>query len=155
MELFAQMHKIQDFTDTKGTQHREMEGNHGRIETRTTTVFHDVAWLQKRHHWPGLKSLVMVETVREIGERIERETRYYVRSLRIPAQQMGAAQSPGRGEQPALGAGQGVSRRRVPGTHRPRARQLHHHQTHGTESATAHQGQALDTRGAQGRCMGR
>jgi len=90
VEVFAQTHKAQDFADTKGTQHRDVEGDHGRIETRTTTVFHDVAWLQKRHDWPGLKSLVMVESVREIGERIERETRYYVSSLRVPAQQMGA-----------------------------------------------------------------
>jgi len=35
------------------------------------------------------------------------------------------------------------------------SRQLHHHQTHGAESATVRQGQALDTRSTQGRCMGR
>jgi len=90
VELFAQSHKSQDFSDTKGTQHQSVEGDHGRIETRTTTVFHDVSWLQQRHDWPGLKSLVMVESVREIGERVERESRYYVSSLRIPAEQMGA-----------------------------------------------------------------
>jgi len=90
VQLLAQSHKAQDFADTKGTQHRDIEGAHRRIETRTTTVFHDLYWLQKRHHWPGLKSLVMVESVREIGERIERENRYYVSSLRVPAQQMGA-----------------------------------------------------------------
>jgi len=90
VELFAQTHRAQDFADTQGTQHRDIEGDHGRIETRVTTVFHDVAWLHKRHDWPGLKSLVMVESVREIGERIERESRYYVSSLRVPAEQMGA-----------------------------------------------------------------
>jgi hypothetical protein len=35
-------------------------------------VIHDVAWLRERHDWPGLQSVVMVESVREIGERIER-----------------------------------------------------------------------------------
>jgi len=90
VELFAQSHKAQNFSETKGTQHQSVEGDHGRIETRTTTVFHDVAWLQKRHDWPGFKSLVMVESVREIGERIEHENRYYISSLRVPAEQMGA-----------------------------------------------------------------
>ena len=28
---------------------------------------HDVAWLQKRHDWPGLKAVVMVESTREIA----------------------------------------------------------------------------------------
>jgi len=90
VELFAQSQKNQDFADTQGTQHQSVEGDHGRIETRTTTVFHDVAWLKKRHDWPGIKSLVMVESVRQIGARIERESRYYISSLRVPAEQMGA-----------------------------------------------------------------
>jgi len=90
VELFAQSQKSQDFAEAKGTQHQSVEGNHGRIETRTTTVFHDVGWLQQRHDWPGLKSLVMVESIREIGERVERESRYYVSSLCVPAEQMGA-----------------------------------------------------------------
>jgi hypothetical protein len=33
----------------------------GGIETRTVTVFHDIAGLQNNHQWPALKSLVMVE----------------------------------------------------------------------------------------------
>ena len=55
--------------------------NYGRIEKRTYTVFHDVAWLQERHEWPGLRGVVMVESTREIGEKIERETRFYITSL--------------------------------------------------------------------------
>ena len=35
----------------------------------------DVAWLQVRHTWPGLKTVVVVDSTREIGGRIERETR--------------------------------------------------------------------------------
>jgi len=64
-----------------------VDGDHGRIETRTVTVFHDVAWLQDRHDWPGLKSCIMLESVREIkgsspqSDKIERETRFYITSL--------------------------------------------------------------------------
>ena len=46
---------------------KTVDGDHGRIETRTYTAIHDVAWLQERHDWPGLKGVVMVESTREIG----------------------------------------------------------------------------------------
>ncbi len=38
-------------TDTKISQDTTIDGDHGRIETRTTTVIHDVEWLQERHRW--------------------------------------------------------------------------------------------------------
>ena len=52
-------------------------------------MIEDIAWLQERHGWPGLKSLVLVESTREIGEKIERETRLYISSLNLPAAQLG------------------------------------------------------------------
>ena len=58
-----------------------MDGDHGRIESRTTTVIHDVKWLQDRHNWPGLNAVVIVESSREISGKIEQETRYYITSL--------------------------------------------------------------------------
>jgi predicted transposase YbfD/YdcC len=61
------------------------DGDHGRIETRKTTVIHDTAWLQERHNWPGLKSVVMVESARELGNKIETETRFYITSLTLMA----------------------------------------------------------------------
>jgi len=70
--VLAAEQKANGFKDTTISQHETVDGDHGRIETRTTTVIHDVAWLRERHEWPGLQSVVMVETVREIGERIER-----------------------------------------------------------------------------------
>ncbi|TBU77710.1 ISAs1 family transposase [Pseudomonas daroniae] len=89
VELFAQAQKNRDFANTQVTRHQRVEGDHGRIETRTTTVIHEVGWVQQRHAWPGLKSLVMVESTRELGERIERETRYYLSSLTLPADEQG------------------------------------------------------------------
>ncbi len=32
---------------------QQVDGDHGRIETRRATVCHEVAWLQERHGWPG------------------------------------------------------------------------------------------------------
>ena len=58
-----------------------MDADHGRIETRLTTVIHDIDWLQKPHNWPGLKAVVIIESRREIGPKIETETRFYITSL--------------------------------------------------------------------------
>jgi predicted transposase YbfD/YdcC len=81
VEAFAAEQKANGFKDTKVSCHETVDGDHGRIEKRTYTVFHDVAWLQERHEWPGLRGVVMVESTREIGEKIERETRFYITSL--------------------------------------------------------------------------
>jgi predicted transposase YbfD/YdcC len=81
VEVFVAEQKAKDFKDTAISQHETIDGDHGRIETRTTTVIHDVAWLQERHAWPGLKAVVVVESTREIGDKIERETRFYITSL--------------------------------------------------------------------------
>jgi len=89
VELFAAEQKASGFKDTKVSRHRTVDGDHGRIETRIYTVIHDVAWLQERHHWPGLQAVVMVESTREMAEKIERETRFYITSLVWVASQLG------------------------------------------------------------------
>src|SRR5579863_9650263 len=48
VELFAAEQKANGFSDTKITRHQTVDGDHGRIETRTYTVIHNVAWLQER-----------------------------------------------------------------------------------------------------------
>ena len=68
-----------------------VDGDHGRIETRRITVFADIEWLRERHDWPGLRSLIMVESTREIGGKIENETRFYIASFEPSAQQAGSA----------------------------------------------------------------
>ena len=89
VELFATEQKAKGFADTKISQDTTVDGDHGRIETRTTTVIHDVKWLQKRHDWPGLKGVAMVESSREISGKVERETRYYIISMVMAAALLG------------------------------------------------------------------
>jgi predicted transposase YbfD/YdcC len=91
VEIFVAEQKANGFKDTKVSRHETVDGDHGRIETRTYTAIHDVAWLQERHDWPGLKGVVMVESTREIGDKIERETRFYITSLVWLASQLGPA----------------------------------------------------------------
>lgn len=88
VELFVAEQKANDFNDTKVSHHQTVDGDHDRIETRNYTVIHDIAWLQKRHKWPGLKSIVVVESIRETpaatpkaAPKIEREVRFYISSL--------------------------------------------------------------------------
>ena len=89
VELFATEQKARSFADTTITRDTTVDGDHGRIETRITTVIHDVAWIQERHDWPGLEAVVMVESRREINEKIESETRFYLTSLVMVAALMG------------------------------------------------------------------
>ena len=95
VEVFAAEQKANGFKDTKVSRHQTVDGDHGRIETRTYTAIHDIAWLQERHDWPGLQGVVMVESVREIPgsspgtDKIERETRFYITSLAWLAIQLG------------------------------------------------------------------
>jgi predicted transposase YbfD/YdcC len=89
VELFVTEQKARGFKDTTITRAETVDGDHGRIETRTTTVIHDVGWLQAIHAWPGLKSIIVIDSLREINGVIERETRYYISSLVLIAALIG------------------------------------------------------------------
>ncbi len=86
---FVAEQKAMGFQDTTISRDQTVDGGHGRIETRTTTVIHDVDWLQERHAWPGLKSVVVVESTREIGDKVEAEIRFYITSLVLAAALVG------------------------------------------------------------------
>ena len=48
VELFAREQKAAAFKDASVSQDTTVDGDHGRIETRTITVFRDIGWLQKK-----------------------------------------------------------------------------------------------------------
>ena len=89
VEVFTNEQKANGFNDTAISRHETIDGDHGRIETRTYTAIHDVAWLQERHDWPGLQGVVMVESQREIDGKTQRETRFYITSLVLLANLIG------------------------------------------------------------------
>ena len=45
----------------------------------------------ERHDWPGLNGIAMVECTRETGPKIERETRFYITSLKSTADRIASA----------------------------------------------------------------
>ena len=89
VKLFVDEQKAVDFKDVKISRDKTVDGDHGRIETREITVLHDVKWLQERHDWPELKSVVVVESTREVAGKIDREMRLYITSLVLLANQIG------------------------------------------------------------------
>src|SRR3954463_3792058 len=89
VEVFAAEQKARGFADTTISQDTTIDGDHGRIETRATTVIHDIGWLQARHAWPGLNGVVMVEGSREVDGKTAQETRFYITSLVMLAHLLG------------------------------------------------------------------
>jgi predicted transposase YbfD/YdcC len=89
VKLFVAEQKTCNFKDTAISRDETVDADHGRIETRTTTVIHDVGWLQHQHAWPGLKTVVVIDSVREIAGIAAKETRLYISSLDLPVLAVG------------------------------------------------------------------
>ena len=66
--------------------HQDVDGGHGRIETRTASVAHDIDWLQGRHRWPGLAAIGKVVAMRQTRAGTTTETRYHIMSAKLCAQ---------------------------------------------------------------------
>ena len=60
-----------------------VEKGHGRIETRRYWQSADIGWFADRRKWEGLRSVGLVESVREIGGHTSTERRYYLSSLEL------------------------------------------------------------------------
>ena len=69
-------------------RYEHTDKGHGRIEERICTVSHDVQRIQALHDWPGLQSIVRVESTRTIQKKIEQETRWYLSSQKAGAETM-------------------------------------------------------------------
>ena len=89
VELFISEQRAKNFVDTEISRAETIDADNGRIETRITTVIHDTGWLRKRHGWPGLNAIAMVESSRETNGVIEKDTRFYITSLVMPADLLG------------------------------------------------------------------
>jgi predicted transposase YbfD/YdcC len=89
VKTFVDEQKTKNFADTTVSRSETVDGDHGRIETRKFTVIHEVEWLLTRHKWPGLKGIVVVESRRESGDKVETETRLFITSSTMDAERLG------------------------------------------------------------------
>lgn len=70
----------------------QWDKGHGRIESRTCYATDDLDWLQDRHHWPHLKSIAMIVSMREEkGQLRAMETRFFLSSLPADPKTIAAA----------------------------------------------------------------
>lgn len=64
-----------------------LEKDHGRIEERRCFVTEEIQWLEQKDEWKNLRSIIMVEAIREViggAETVER--RYFISSLEAKAE---------------------------------------------------------------------
>ena len=71
----------QKFKGLSGDSHKETCKGHGRIEVRTCWCTGEVYWLKEIGQWPGLKSVLAVESRRTTGGKVALERRYFISSL--------------------------------------------------------------------------
>jgi predicted transposase YbfD/YdcC len=91
-KLFVEHARSQKYEDVVKRTHTTIEKDHGRIDTRRYLLIglpDGIAWHDERRDWPGLQSIGIVESTRQIGENTTTDTRYYITS--IPVRQKGSA----------------------------------------------------------------
>jgi predicted transposase YbfD/YdcC len=70
------------------TQTQTHESNRGRWETRTCLVTTNLSGIRDKLLWKGLKIIGMIITEREVNGKKEKETRYFISSRLLSAQQL-------------------------------------------------------------------
>ena len=85
VRLFDAEQSAWGFAEATVDRTETVDGDHGRIETRAVTDYQNVEWLHERDEWPGLKSVIKVESRREIGAKVETEIRFYLASAVLTA----------------------------------------------------------------------
>lgn len=68
-----------------------VEKAHGRIETRRYWITEEIHWFADRSKWEGLRSVGMVESIRQIGETSCCEIRFFLGSLKADAKEFARA----------------------------------------------------------------
>lgn len=76
-------------TDTQ--EYEGIDKGHGRLEKRIYTVAHDVDDLDAKLNWPELKCIGRVRSIREVNGKRSDETRYYISSRKMSANEFAEA----------------------------------------------------------------
>jgi predicted transposase YbfD/YdcC len=68
-------------TYKEDSYNQDIDKGHGRIETRTCKVINKLQWLDEKENWPEIKSIVKIESIRDINGKKSQQNRYYISSL--------------------------------------------------------------------------
>jgi predicted transposase YbfD/YdcC len=91
IRLYFQERLSQRFSGSVYGYYETTDGDHGKIEIRRYWTKSDIDWLQGKENWKNLNAICMVERERDFGEKIEKETSYYISSVESDAQRFGSA----------------------------------------------------------------
>jgi predicted transposase YbfD/YdcC len=82
----------EQFKNIEKDEYIEFDKGHGRLESRRCYAVEVPAYLKEfKNDWKGLKSFVCIQSERDLGEKIERENRYYISSLMPNAERLAKA----------------------------------------------------------------
>jgi predicted transposase YbfD/YdcC len=73
--------RARDFVGVAHQYLETVEKDHGRIEKRRYWLVEEVDWLVARHDWAGLRSISMIERIRQVGDKVTSEVSYTINSL--------------------------------------------------------------------------
>lgn len=92
VEAFFTDARANDFRDTEHSFHETVDGSeHGRLEVRRVWSSQDVNWFTDLPKWKGLRSIIMIESERTVGNaETSIERRYYWSSHALDAKDLGA-----------------------------------------------------------------
>lgn len=76
---------------TPDSESKNVEAGHGRIESRICRTYNDLSLIRREWDWPGLKSLVEIQSHRHHKKtgKEETETRYYITSVKASSEEIG------------------------------------------------------------------
>ena len=81
VKLYLDTQLKTDFKDISHSRYSSVNGDHGRIESRSVWLTPNVDWLIERHpRWKSLKSIAVICSTREINGKSSYEQRYYISS---------------------------------------------------------------------------
>ena len=76
MKTFCEGHGLENFADFQHESYDTTDRNHGRIEIRRYWLTSDIAWSGAEAEWKDWQSIAMVERIRMIGDKTEREIHF-------------------------------------------------------------------------------
>jgi predicted transposase YbfD/YdcC len=91
VELLFEKAKEDNYNELPHDTHTTVDGGHGRVETRRYTTTSYVDWFEEKSKWPKLTTFGMVESERDTGGEVSKETRYFISSLPSDAKAFGKA----------------------------------------------------------------
>lgn len=79
--------QIQDSFNRQKPQEEttHVDKGHGRIEKRVCSIITDLKWIESLGQWKQLKTIIKIETERQMTGNVQREIRYYISSLMATA----------------------------------------------------------------------